>query len=92
MSPPLPHPTPLSTLDDGVVGHRLRVASVVIKRQVPHPRVQVLDESRLVDADPALWFALGPVLFGDEPAAVQQLHKVVLREKNNNNGGTDSDR
>lgn len=69
------------TLDDGVVGHRLHVAAVVIKRQVPNPGVQVLDESGLVDGDRVIHFAPGPVLLGDEPAAVQQLHKVVLQRR-----------
>lgn len=46
----------------------------------------MLDEAGLVDGDrvirpaPRLRLTRGPVLLGDEPAAVQQLHKVVLRE------------
>lgn len=78
------------TLDDGVIGHRFHAPSVVIKRQVPHPRVQVLDESGLVDGDrmiqprPGLRFARSPMLLGDEPAAVQQLHKIILQNNTQN--------
>lgn len=77
------------TLDDGVIGHRLHASAIVIKRKVPHPRVQVLDESGLMDSDrvragPRVRLAQGPVLFGDEPAAVQQLDKVVLQNKTHN--------
>lgn len=78
------------TLDDGVIGHCLHVPSIVIKRQVPHPHVQVLDESGLMDGDrmiqpgPRLLIALSPMLFGDEPAAVQQLHKVILQNNSQN--------
>lgn len=71
----------LPTLDDGVVGDRLHVASIVVKRQVPHPWVQVLDEPGLVDEDGMIQFAGSPVLFGDEPAAIQQLHKIILQNK-----------
>ncbi len=73
------------TLDDGVIGHCLHIPAVIIKRQMPHPRVQVLDESGLVDGDwmiqsgSCVRFTLGPMLFGDKPAAVQQLHKVILQ-------------
>lgn len=59
------------TLDDAVIGHCLHVAPVIIKRQVPHPKVQVLDESGLVDGDRMIQFTRSPMLFGDEPAAVQ---------------------
>lgn len=82
------------TLDDGVIGHCLHTPAVIIKRQVPHPWVQVLDESSLVDSDrvlqpgPCLWFILNPMLFGDKPAAIQELHKVILQ----NNNRTDSSR
>lgn len=75
------------TLDDGVIGHCLHASSVIIKRKVPHPWVQVLDESGLVDRDrvikpcPRVWFAQSPILFGDKPATVQQLHKVILQKQ-----------
>lgn len=59
------------TLDDGVIGHRLHVAAVVVKRHVPHPYVQVLDESGLVDGDGMIQFTRGAMLFGDKPAAIQ---------------------
>lgn len=67
----------LLTLDDGVVGHCLQAPSIIIKRQVPHPWVQVLDESSLMDSDrmiqtgPWLRFAGTPMLFSDKPAAIQ---------------------
>lgn len=69
------------TLDDGVIGHCLHVAPVIVKRQVPHSRVQVLDETGLVDSDGMIQLVRSPMLFGDKPAAVQQLHKVVLQNK-----------
>ncbi len=65
------------TLDDGVIGYCLHVPAVIIKRQVPHPCVQILNESGLVDCDrmiqpvPCLWFTHSPMLFGDKSAAVQ---------------------
>lgn len=82
---------PHHTLDDGVVGNCFNVTSIVVKRQVPHPQVQVLDKSSLVDSDrmiqPAsgLRFTQAPMLFGDEPTAVQQLHKVILQKKKKEN-------
>lgn len=69
----------LCTLDDGVVGHCLHVAAIVVERQVPHPRVQVLDEPGLMDEDGMIQLAGSPVLFGDQPAAIQQLHKIILQ-------------
>lgn len=68
------------TLDDGVVGHCLHIAAVVVKRQVPDARVQVLDEPGLVDGDRVVGLHGGAVLLGDEAAAVKKLHKVVLRK------------
>lgn len=65
------------TLDDSVVGDNFHASSVVIKCKVPHPCVQVLDESclvdgdRVIDAGPCVWFAQGPLLFGNKPAAIQ---------------------
>lgn len=53
---------------------------------MPHPRIQVLDEASLVEADLVLHLPSGfrlrgsPPLFGDEFAAIQQLHKVILKK------------
>lgn len=78
---------PRLTLDDGVVGHRLHTPPIVVKRQVPHPGVKVLDESSLMDGDlmfqpgPGLWFTRAAMFFRDEPAAIQEFNKVILENK-----------
>ena len=75
------------TDDDGVVGHLLRVLPVIVERQVPDSRVQVLDESGFVDVDgprppdPALRLEQAAFLFGDEPTAVKKFHKIILKMK-----------
>lgn len=97
------HQRPPLTDHDGVVGDLLGVAPVVVKRQVPDARVQVLDEARLVHVDRAGVSGSAPgfvlvrggrvraavvgvaersLVFGNEATAVQELHKVVLGDRN----------
>lgn len=86
------------TDDDGVVGELLGAAAVVVEGQVPDARFQVLDETGLVHIDRAGVSGSAPtgrilvpagqrsLVFGDEAAAVQQLHKVVLDEPKTRKG------
>lgn len=75
------------TLDDGVEGDHFHTPSVVVEGKVPHPWFQILDEAGLVEShrviQPGLrvHVARSAVLFGDESAPVQQLHKVILQNK-----------
>lgn len=77
-------PRALLTDHDGVKGHLLCVLPIVVESQMPDSGVQVLDEAGLVEADgprlPPGSFGLQkvPLLPRDQPAAIQQLHEVVL--------------
>ena len=73
------------TYNDGTKGHLLCIFPVIVKSQMPDPRVQVLDEASLVQVGGS---HLLPCSFGlqqvlllscNQPAAVQELDKVVLR-------------
>lgn len=70
--------------NDGIKGHLLRILPVIVKSQMPDSRVQVLDEASLVQVDgprlPPCSFRLQqvPLLSCNQPAAVQELDKVVL--------------
>lgn len=75
------------TYNDGIERHWLWIFPIVIKSQMPDSRIQVLDEAGLVQADgsrlpPGSFGSFGihqiPLLSCYQPAAVQELHKVVL--------------
>lgn len=77
-------PAALLTYDNGVERHLLGILPVVVESQVPDAGVQVLDEAGLVETDgprlPPGSFGLQEVpLSGDQPAAIQELDKVVLK-------------
>ena len=73
------------TYNDGIKGHLLRNFPVIVKSQMPDSRVQVLGEASLVQVGGSrlLPCSFGlqqvPLLSCNQPAAVQELDKVVLR-------------
>lgn len=77
------------TYNDGIEGHLLRIFPIVIKGQMPDAGIQILDKTRFVETDrpglPTCSLRLEQValLPCDQPAAVQELHKVILQ------GGTE---
>lgn len=73
------------TYDDGVKRHLLCVLPVIVKSQMPDSGIQVLDKASLVQTDRSrlppcpFWLQQIPLLSRDQPAAIQELDKVILR-------------
>lgn len=70
--------------NDGIEGHLLCIFPIVIKGQMPDAGIQILDKTRFVETDrprlPTRSLRLEQValLPCDQPAAVQELHEVIL--------------
>lgn len=77
------------TYNYGIKRHLLRIFPIIIKGQVPDARIQILDKTCLMETDRpclpphSLRFQQVALLPCNQPAAIQELHKVVLW------GGTD---
>lgn len=73
------------TYNNGIKRHLLCIFPIVIKGQVPDARIQILDKTCFVKADGprlptrSLRLQQCALLPRDQPAAIQELHKVVLR-------------
>jgi len=70
--------------DDGIKGQLLRIFPVIVKSQMPDSRIQVLDKASLVQTDGSrlppcsLGLQQVPLLSRNQPAAIQELDKVIL--------------
>jgi len=77
------------TYNNGIKRHLLCIFPIVIKGQVPDARIQILDKTCFMKADGprlptrSLRFQQCALLPCDQPAAVQELHEVILQ------GGTE---
>lgn len=79
------------TYNDGVKRHLLCIFPIIVKSQVPDSRIQVLDKASLMKADgsrlPSCSFRFQevPLFPGNQPAAIQKLHKVILGVRHRDN-------
>lgn len=77
--------TTMLTYNNSIKRHLLCIFPIVIKGQVPDARIQILDKPSFMKADGprlstrSLRLEQSALLPCDQPAAIQELHKVVLQ-------------